>query len=504
MSTLPIRLVVSVSLFMLLLLGLLDGNDGFAATLQNPDAEQVEEKKKPSREFPIRFWTSKAGEHKIKARFSELIDDSIVVLVKKDGTEIRVELSKLNELAGKKARQFQKMLEEDNAQAEMDVAEDREDENEDEAGQKDAEGEGNVARPARLGQRSDVETRRKWIDNAGGDEATEKSVDLALKWILSHQLQDGGWSFDHRIGVADRIGLTNSGTMTEARGAATAMALLPLLARGNTHKAGPFKEQVLAGLKFLMSRGKQEGRGLSYREPGGTMYSHGLVSMVFCEAYLMTGDRLLKPYAQGCISFIEDAQDPVGGGWRYLPQQAGDMSVTGWQLQALKTAELAKLTIQPQTIVRVKKFLASMTNDGGATFGYTEPPKRISRGDRARSAIGLLGQMYLAVDREAEGLSTGLKRLSEMGPDVGDRASAYYNYYANEVMLSHPDEQEWAKWNATQKAFLIASQQQDGPEVGSWVSDTSSHAVEKGGRLLCTSLSCLILESYYRTPPIYE
>ncbi len=41
------------------------------------------------------------------------------------------------------------------------------------------------------------------------------------------------------------------------------------------------------------------------------------------------------------------AQDPIGGGWRYEPHQPGDTSVTGWQLMALKSGQMAYLTVDP-------------------------------------------------------------------------------------------------------------------------------------------------------------
>jgi hypothetical protein len=67
----------------------------------------------------------------------------------------------------------------------------------------------------------------------------------------------------------------------------------------------------------------------------GRMYAHGLGSIALCEAYAMTHDKTLLQPAQLSLNHITFAQDPVGGGWRYMPKQPGDTSAFGWQLMAL-------------------------------------------------------------------------------------------------------------------------------------------------------------------------
>ena len=65
---------------------------------------------------------------------------------------------------------------------------------------------------------------------------------------------------------------------------------------------------------------------------GGGMYAHGLATIAMCEAYGLTQDPNLRPYAQKAINFIVSAQHVSNGGWRYAPNQEGDTSVTGWQV----------------------------------------------------------------------------------------------------------------------------------------------------------------------------
>ena len=147
------------------------------------------------------------------------------------------------------------------------------------------------------------------------------------------------------------------------------------------------------------------------------MDSHGLVAIVFNEAYAMTNDPDLARFAQGTIWFIEEAQDPIGGGWRYELRQRGDTSAVGWQLMALKSGKIMGLNINPRTYKRAAKFLDSVSNSTGSFYGYMNPP----RGEPAdaRTAVGLLCRMYMGWDRDVPGLVDGVEALAERGPRVG-------------------------------------------------------------------------------------
>jgi len=343
------------------------------------------------------------------------------------------------------------------------------------------------------------DSKAQALKKYGGNASSEAAVEAALKWIIDHQLPDGGWNFDHTIGPGNHRGSPDPGHHSQARNGATAMALLPLLGYGNTHKAGTYKRQVEAGLKFLMTKGKPSGRGISYLEPQGTMYSHGLVSIVFCEAFAMTKDPYLKPFAQGTIWFIEDAQDPNGGGWRYQPRQAGDTSAVGWQLMALKSGKIGGLEINPKTLKLTEKFLDSVSINSGAFYGYTDPPPRPVAD--ARTAIGLLCRMYMGWQKDSPGIVDGTELMSKKGPDVRASADVYYNYYASQVM-KHIGGRQWKDWNPPMRDSLVASQDKKGVTAGSW-NPAGGHGDKAGGRLYVTSMNCMTLEVYYRYLPLY-
>jgi hypothetical protein len=94
---------------------------------------------------------------------------------------------------------------------------------------------------------------------SGSSAESEQAVELALAWLAEHQFPAGGWSFDHRLGPC-RGRCSNPGKeLAKAVNAATAMALLPFIGHGNTHRAGPYRQNVSAGLEVLVARIRGDG-----------------------------------------------------------------------------------------------------------------------------------------------------------------------------------------------------------------------------------------------------
>ena len=338
------------------------------------------------------------------------------------------------------------------------------------------------------------EGRERLVRRDGGNDASEKAVSMALVWLAEHQMPDGGWTFDQTLCPSCRGQCRNPGSDAKARNAATAMALLPFLGAGQTHKEGKYKKVVNSGLYFLTHRMQvSPKKGGSFYEPEGRMYSHGLSAIALCEAYAMTRDKGLYQPAQWAINYIAYAQDPIGGGWRYEEHDPGDTSVVGWQVMALKSAHMGYLTINPRTVIGATKFLDSVQAKNGARYGYATPSTKTST-----TAIGLLCRMHLGWGHDNPALVDGVKFLSSMGPSPDNN---YYNYYATQV-LRHYEGEMWTNWNAKMRDQLITTQAKTGHEKGSWY--TGGPHAEKGGRLYDTSLSTMILEVYYRHLPIYR
>jgi len=335
------------------------------------------------------------------------------------------------------------------------------------------------------------------VKKEGGTEASERCVAGALKWLASHQMPDGGWSFDLALCPSCHNQCRDSGKLAEARNAATGLALLPFLGSGQTHKESKkYKATINNGLMFLVNRMRLGPRGGALNEPGGNMYSHGIATIAICEAYAMTNDRNLLLPAKAALNFIASSQDPKGGGWRYQPREKGDTSVLGWELMALKSGYMANLGVPRTFSKKASLFLDSVQSDGGSLYGYQAP----DTGTDATVAIGLLSRMYLGWKKDNPALQRGVHWLSKRGPSAGNM---YYNYYATQVMR-HWEGEEWKIWNQQMRDQLIHSQAKQGHEEGSWFTGNGDIGAAPGGRVYCTAMATMILEVYYRHMPIYR
>ncbi len=329
-------------------------------------------------------------------------------------------------------------------------------------------------------------TREKSLREGGGTGASEAAVTRGLRWLARNQFPDGSWRLDGNF--------PDKGTNNDIAG--TAFGLLPLLGAGKTHKQqkdNPFDKPVEKGLMFLIR--KQDKRTGNF---GGGMYGHGIASIAMCEAYGMTQDPALRRPAQMCINFIVSAQHE-GGGWRYSPGQAGDTSVTGWQIMALKSAQMAGLDVPETTMRKAMRYLDSCCDTANEGYGYTG-----AGSTPTMSAVGLLCRQYLQSwgpqnIRLIKGIDNNLKGV-QPGPNS---RNIYYFYYSTQVM-HHFGGEAWKDWNAKMRDSLVKSQIKDDgkPLDGSWSSQGDPHG-SAGGRLMITSLNLLTLEVYYRHLPLY-
>jgi hypothetical protein len=342
-------------------------------------------------------------------------------------------------------------------------------------------------------------TKRELIKEYGGNAESERSVALGLAWLAKQQKEDGSWVFD--VGARDQ------------RVAATGLALLPFLGAGETHNdaEGKYKDTVKKGLDWLMkncpSKKPNDGFG-----PSEDVYSQAIGALALCEAYAMTKDPALKPAAQAAIDSIQKAQGK-NGSWGYRSGADGDMSITGWQIQALRVARMSKdLVVDDKVIKKASGFLdLAAGGSRKSMYGYNDNAG--SAPGTALTAVGLLCRYYIdGWGRSHPGMIDGVAGLvRNPPPGRGEIKNMYYYYYATQVVrLSWGD--YWTTWNEGAKAndgkrqggmrdWLIGAQvRKDGDAAGSW-------DPEKGwigtrcGRLGTTAICLLNLEVYYRDVP---
>ena len=332
--------------------------------------------------------------------------------------------------------------------------------------------------------------------SSGGGADTEAAVEQSLRWFLRHQLPDGSWSFNFKECPSCMGQCSHGSSDAKAeRAAATALALLPYLGRGETHLKGSYRRQIKGGIGYLVTLAAAN-NGRAYNPEGGTLYTQGLVGIALSECYAMSRDPSLKAPTQAVLNYIMASQDSAGGGWRYHPGQAGDTSAVGWQVMALKSGFMAGIPINPLTVSKAGEFLDFVQSENGARYGYLDK----SSPSDARSAVGLLCRMYMGWKKDHPAMQAGVKLLAERGPTN----DLYYDYYATQIM-HHMGGDLWTAWNDKMKPLLLSKQASEGDEGGSWFDGFGTgHASDVGGRLYCTSMATMILEVYYRHLPMYQ
>ena len=333
-----------------------------------------------------------------------------------------------------------------------------------------------------------TESRALLAATRGGSEASEAAVEQGLRWIIDHQNSNGSWYLMHTKGPCN--GQCGNPGKKESPNAATGLALMALLGAGYTHRTGPYQTEMKLGVDYLVHRIKRTPHGGSLVDD--SMYAHGIATIALAEAFHMTRDPDLKEPVQQLIKYIASAQHPRGG-WRYTPGQPGDMTVTGWQIMALKSGQMAGFEVPQDVLQRAQAFVDSLGESGGAYYGYQDAKKK-----PACTAIGLLSQMYLGWSREKAALNDGTNMLIDQGPS---RSNVYYNYYAAQV-LHHVGGDDWKRWNRELRDYLVETQDRGGHQLGSWFFRDEHGSV--GGRLYTTAMCVMTLEVYYRYLPLYD
>jgi hypothetical protein len=332
----------------------------------------------------------------------------------------------------------------------------------------------------------------------GSTPKTEEAVRAALQWLADHQEPDGRWNPKKYGGGRETLeaGRDRLGAGGNAETGVTGLALLAFAAAGNTHLQGTHRETVRRGIQFLLvaqhSDGSLGGRGEMYE----FMYCHGMATLALAELLGMSGDERLRQPVVRAVAYTLAGQDPEGGGWRYRAKEAGDTSQLGWQLMALKSAELAGIHVPEATWEGASRFLQSVSGGKQRGLASYRPGERMSR---TMTAEALVCRQFLGLPPDSQAAREAASYLMEEMPGKGD-ANLYYWYYGTVAMYQLQGE-SWQQWTQALQRSLLDGQHQDGEFAGTW--EPAGRWDGYGGRVYSTALATLCLEAYYRFMPLH-
>jgi hypothetical protein len=341
----------------------------------------------------------------------------------------------------------------------------------------------------------------------GGTAASEAAIARGLEWLAKHQQADGSWIED---GVSEGNAV-----------AGTAYALLPFLGEGVTHRRSstldpnltkycPVVEKGLVHLAQKQTRSSDRSDGYL----GGGIRGHLLGTLALCEAYGLTGDDRLKLHARLAVKCLANAQrpaepktagrKPAGGGWPDPRGQAEDLTTTGWAVLALRTGQMAGITIPSNALEDAEGFVKSCAAGpaGARESRYAEKPGGEERPEA--TAVGLFLRQVLGAKNTEPDLIAGCNHLLEdpPAPQADGLGRIGYFFFATQA-LRNMEGENFDRWNHLMREHLIQVQEREGEFDGSW----TAKAGDAGGarsRIEATSLSIMTLQVYYRSLPMYR
>jgi hypothetical protein len=344
------------------------------------------------------------------------------------------------------------------------------------------------------------------VKNQGGNKQTEAAVAGALAWLAGAQSADGRWDAV-KLGGGKELAVLGHDRGGAGRGADTgvsALALLAFLGAGNSHVNGDYEDTVRRGLDFLLRSQADDGSLFGHATLYAQMYCHSMATFALAEAQAMTGDRRLEPAVRKAIQFSLAAQNTGTGGWRYRPGDSGDTSQLGWQMMALASAERAGIEVPTHTWVRVERFLRSVRRGsygGLASYRPDSGPSTSMTAEALYCRQLLVESLNVPVEHAAD--AEAARQLLTALPEAG-RVNLYYWYYATLALhyrqqQNDPATRDWHDWNGALTAALLSTQITEGPDAGSWATDTLWGGY--GGRVYTTAMAAMCLEVYYRYAP---
>jgi hypothetical protein len=291
------------------------------------------------------------------------------------------------------------------------------------------------------------------------------------------------------------------------------------LGTGNTPVSGNYKKVVRRGARYLCDMQNPEDGCLAIKEHEHYMYNHAIGCLALTEAYGLSQWPPLKRYAKRALEFIHDTKNP-GKAWRYNmgemnPFEQNDVSVTGWMVMCLASANDFGLPFHEADIADALLYIDEMTDSATGRTGYMRrgeygsrergdeiiwPPEKVE----PMTAVGMLCRVFCAnilgdFESQEDMLQKGAALLRNKPPSWNPEEGTidfYYWYYGSYAMFQIGG-RDWKAWKNQMVDALVENQRTEGCERGSWDPQVGPWG-DSGGRVYSTALCTLCLEVFYR------
>lgn len=321
-------------------------------------------------------------------------------------------------------------------------------------------------------------------DPATDTDPVDEAVRRGLTYLARTQQTDGCW-------LMPGFGTTRSPGVT-------GLCTMAFLSAGHTPTTGRYAAVVSGGLKWVI--GQQNDRGLFAAGDQFDMYHHGICTLLLAESAGMCDPDLGRAVRQAltrAVTVILRAQridGPHRGGWRYsVAGSDGDLSVTGWQLLALRAARNVGCDVPAEAIERAIEYVRACYDDRGA---YAYMPRSYLTMPCTGVGILCLELAGKKLHRTPSSLR-GAASILQNPPKLDQQHCFYGLYYCSQAMFQLGDTQ-WTAYRDALHKLLLRNQQDNGSWTGRDVE------ASRAGPNYTTAMAILSLTVEYRFLPIYQ
>lgn len=334
--------------------------------------------------------------------------------------------------------------------------------------------------PAGMRSRCSMSQRMQRLRESGGEDRAERAVREGIQFLATKQNKETG-----SFGAEYTVGMTG-------------LSLLAFLGHCETPESPKFGDAVVSAAVFLMDRClKNDGIMTNGKNGGHEAYEHAIATYALSELFTMTkesgkGIPRLESVLKKAAGIIVDAQTKDGG-WPYGFKGEGkeDMSVSGWQIQALKALYNTGRNfsgVDRALDKATKKYIPAIQDAEGA-FKYNP--------DSAAGKHSLTGAALLALSvwkgTDSATYKKGFSYLTEKYKNPSPGGDFYAPYYNTQVFFL-AEGPAWEDYNKKFQPKLLDAQNKD----GSWLKDGGTRT---DSQIMNTAWAILMLEVYYRYLP---
>jgi hypothetical protein len=340
------------------------------------------------------------------------------------------------------------------------------------------------------------------------------AVDHALTWLAASQRPDGSFP-----------------TLDTGQPAVTCLCTMAFMAHGHIGGKGPYGKQLELATEYAIHCQKANGlvtlvgpdgpeitRDVEHDIGVATAYNHAISSLMLSETYGSgRGDsflRLKKTISNSIAATLKMQRWPKNravdrGGWRYLDvdKEDSDLSITGWELQFLRSARNAGFDVPKESIDEAIAYVRRTYSNRYGAFGYAVGDYDDFR-SRGMAGAGILAFAHAGYHNSPEAarsgewiLRNGFDEYNKFEPFTRNYSNDRYHYVLFNCCqgMYQLGGRYWEKFYPRVVHILLANQRSD----GSWAPESHFHDAQFGNAYT-TALVVLCLGAPNQLLPIFQ